>query len=404
MKLSLSIAKRYLFGKKSSNAINIISWISVSGVAIGTAALFLILSVFNGFESLISGLFNSYNPDLMITPVMGKVFDDDEEVYSKLLEIEGVEKVSKTLEEIALFQYDKIQEVGRIKGVDDVFNAVTDIDSTIRKGNFVLKNEGINYGVAGVGMANKLGLSIEEGFTQIIVYMPRLNANPLSEKYSSSIMYPSATFSVQTEQDYETIITNLDFVQNLTSDKGKIGAYEVKINNNRNEQAIRDDLSSVLGSNFAIKNRFEQDEAFLKLMNIEKWVSFTLAGFAFLLIAFNLVGCLWMIVLDKRKDISILKSMGFTSNNIQSLFILEGLLICTLGILIGLVISFILYFLQKQFGLISIPEGFIIDAYPIEIKWFDLLAVSITVFTIGFLASIPGSIRAKKVKAFFRED
>ena len=163
-------------------------------------------------------------------------------------------------------------------------------------------------------------------------------------------------------------------------------------------------MTEILGDSFVIKNRFEQDEVFLKLMNIEKWVSFTLAGFAFILIAFNLVGCLWMIVLDKRKDISILKSMGFTSNNVQLLFLIEGLLICLLGILIGLTVSFILYFLQKQFGIIGIPEGFIIDAYPAEIKWTDLVVVSFTVLIIGFLASIPGSIRAKKVKPYFREE
>lgn len=405
MKLSLAIARRYLFGKKSTNAINIISWISVSGVAIGTAALFLILSVFNGFESLISGLFNSFNPDLIVTPYEGKVFDDDPEIYAKLAALDGIEIISKTIEEIVLFQYDKIQEVGQIKGVDENFNAVTAIDSTIRKGAFVLNRKGTNYGVAGVGMANKLGLSIEEGFTPINAYIPRLNSfSPFSKKYNSSYLYPSGTFSVQTEQDYSTIIADLTFVQKLREEEGKIGAYEIKVDEAYDQVELRLEMTEILGDSFVIKNRFEQDEVFLKLMNIEKWVSFTLAGFAFILIAFNLVGCLWMIVLDKRKDISILKSMGFTSNNVQLLFLIEGLLICLLGILIGLTVSFILYFLQKQFGIIGIPEGFIIDAYPAEIKWTDLVVVSFTVLIIGFLASIPGSIRAKKVKPYFREE
>jgi len=405
MKLSLDIARRYLFGKKSTNAINIISWISVSGVAIGTAALILILSVFNGFEGLISGLFNAYNPDLMVTPKEGKVFNDDPEIYTKLSNIEGVELVSKTLEEIVLFQYEKIQEVGMIKGVDQSFNKVTSIDSTLRKGAFILKSDETNYGVAGVGIANKLGISLDEGFTPIVAYIPRLqSASPFAKKYNSQVMYPSGTFSVQTEQDYENIISNLEFVQKLREDPNTIGAYELKLTSTAEEEKVRLEVDEILNGKFTIKNRFEQDEAFLKLMNIEKWVSYSLAGFAFILIAFNLVGCLWMIVLDKKKDISILRSMGFTSNNIQWLFMLEGLLICFFGVIIGLSFSFLFYILQINYGIISIPEGFIIDAYPIEMRISDTIIVLLTVLIIGFLASIPASLRAKSIKSFVRED
>lgn len=405
MKLSLDIARRYLFGKKSTNAINIISWISVSGVAIGTAALILILSVFNGFEGLISGLFNAYNPDLMVTPKEGKVIKDDPLIYEELSAITGVDLVSKTLEEIVLFQYDEVQEVGIIKGVDQYFNEVTSIDSTIRQGAFVLQSNETDYGVAGVGIANKLRINIDEGFTPIVAYIPRLqNASPFSNKYNSLVMYPSGTFSVQTEQDNENILTNLEFVQRLREEGEMIGAYEIKLDATANETLVRTEVDQVLDGKFTIKNRFEQDEAFLKLMNIEKWVSYALAGFAFILIAFNLVGSLWMIVLDKKKDISILRSMGFTSANIQWLFMLEGLLICLLGVFIGLSLSFLFYILQINYGIISIPEGFIIDAYPIEMRLSDTIIVLLTVLIIGFLASIPASLRAKSIKSFVREE
>lgn len=405
MRLSLDIARRYLFGKKSTNAINIISWISVSGVAIGTAALLLILSVFNGFEGLISGLFNAFNPDLIITPKEGKVFKDDVELYQKLLDIDGIKTVSKTLEEIVLFQYDEVQEVGIIKGVDQSFNQVTSIDSTIRKGAFILEANDANYAVAGVGIANKLGINLDDGYTPIVAYIPRLqSSNPFAKKYNSQVMYPAGTFSVQTEQDYENIITNLQFVQQLKENLDEIGAYEIKLDGLQKEDHVRKSVNTLMQDKFIIKNRFEQDEAFLKLMNIEKWVSYALAGFAFILIAFNLVGCLWMIVLDKKKDISILRSMGFTSTDVQWLFILEGLLICILGVAIGLSLSFIFYFLQTNFGVISIPEGFIIDAYPIEMRLSDTIVVLLTVLIIGFLASIPASIRAKSIKSFVREE
>lgn len=405
MNLSFDIARRYLFGKKSTNAINVISWISVSGVAIGTAALILILSVFNGFEGLISGLFNAYNPDLIITPQQGKDFKEDPALLKQLLEIPGILEISRTVEEIVLFQYDDVQEVGVIKGVDKNFQSVTDIDSTIRKGVFILEANDRDYAVAGIGIASKLGVNLDEGFTPIVAYIPRLNANsPLAKKYNSLSMYPAGTFSVQTEQDFENIITNLSFVQKLREDDTTIGAYELALDEKVSEDEIRSNIRSILGDKFIIKNRFEQDEAFLKLMNIEKWVSYALASFAFVLIAFNLVGCLWMIVLDKKKDISILRSMGFTSANVQKLFIVEGLLICTLGVAIGLSLSFLFYILQINFGIISIPEGFIIDAYPIEMRIGDALLVILTVMGIGLLASIPASIRAKSIHAFVREE
>ncbi len=405
MNLSLDIARRYLFGKKSTNAINIISWISVSGVAIGTAALLLILSVFNGFEGLISGLFNSYNPDLIITPKEGKVFKDEEDLYNRLLNIEGVDRVAKSIEEIVLFQYDTAQEVGVIKGVDKNFKEVTDIDSTIRKGAFILESNDTDYAVAGVGIASKLDINPDEGFTPIIAYIPRLKSKgPFAQKYNSLSMRPAGTFSVQTEQDFENIITNLAFVQKLREDNNSIGAYEVKLVEGYPEDKVRKDVNEMMSERFTIKNRFEQDEAFLKLMNIEKWVSYLLAGFAFVLIAFNLVGCLWMIVLDKRKDISILRSMGFTSRNVQNLFLIEGLLICCFGVMIGLFASFLFYILQVNYGIISIPEGFIIDAYPIEMRLSDAFVVIVTVMGIGLLASIPASLRAKSIDSFVREE
>ena len=193
-------------------------------------------------------------------------------------------------------------------------------------------------------------------------------------------------------------------MQKLKEDSESISSYEIKIDPDYKEKTIRGEIQGILGDKFEIRNRYEQDEAFLKLMNIEKWVSYALAGFAFILIAFNLVGCLWMIVLDKSKDISILRAMGFTPSDVQLLFIIEGLIICGLGIFMGLSMSIIFYYLQKYFGIIGIPEGFIIDAYPVELRFSDTIVVILTVLIIGFLASIPGSLRARRIEAFVREE
>lgn len=405
MNLYFQIARRYLFSKKSTNAINIISWISIAGISIGTASLILILSVFNGFEELMSGIFNAFNPDLKVRYIDGKSFDEDPEKIAQLKSLEGVAEVSRTLEEIALFQYLEIQEIGILKGVDSEYNRATQIDSAIRKGAFYLEKDGMNFGVIGTGMANKLDVNIHDQFIPIDVFIPRRKSSgPLAKDFKVSLVYPAGTFTVQNEHDYEYILCDLELLRNLMDDKTRIGNLEIKLSPKTNEKKLRQQILEIMGSNFEIKNRYEQDEAFLKIMNIEKWMSFAIVSLTLLLIAFNLVGSLWMIVLEKKQDISILKSMGSTNFQIRFLFLMEGLFICFIGILLGLFIAGLLYIAQKQFGLVPIPEGFIIDAYPIKMKFTDVMVVILTVFIIGTGASLPSAHRASKISAFVRAE
>lgn len=405
MKLSFDIARRYLLGKKSNNAINLITWISILGITIGTAALILILSVFNGFESLLSSLFDSFNPDMKIVLDEGKSFEIDDETIKQIKSIEGVIAVSKTIEETALFEYKDAQEVGIIKGVDEEYHNATDIDTTVKRGDYVLQDGTINYAVVGAGMRTKLGVNYNDGLTPISIHMPlRKKVGPVSNPFKTLEVYPSGVFSVQSEADLQYIITNYDFVNKLLSYENQTSALELRLVEDYNESDVRSSINAVLGPGYIIKNSYEQNEAYLKIMNIEKWVSYLIASLTMIMIAFNMVGCLWMIVLDKRKDISILKSMGMTTRHIREIFITEGMLIGTVGVIIGTALALFMYFLQKQFGLVSIPDGFMVRSYPIELKLTDFAIVIATVLSISYLASILPARKAGRIETQLRSD
>ena len=395
--LSLDIARRYLYGKKSTNSINIITGISIFGISIGTAALILILSVFNGFEGLLSGLFNAFNPDLKIIPAEGKYFTADENLVSDIYKLDGIQTVSRTIEEVSLFEYKGSKEIGKIKGVDDQYITVTRLDSLVVSGQYLLKEDNIQYALIGAGMKNKLSLNLKDRLTPMTVYMPQKKQKIMGAKeFKAKDLYPSGSFSVKSETDYQYVITNLGFVQSLLDQKDKISALEIKISPDADADRIKSNLENTLGPDYVIQNRYEQDEAYLKIMEIEKWFSFLIAGMTMLLIAFNLVGALWMIVLDKRKDISVFKALGYNDLQIRNIFLYLGILITTIGILTGFIMALIAYFLQKNYGIVGIPEGFLVDSYPVRLKIFDFIVVSITVLIIGTLASLLPSFRASK--------
>ena len=405
MNLPFHIARRYLFAKKSRNVINVITGISVLGITIGTAALILILTVFNGLENLISGFFNSFNPPLKVSPIEGKTFLEDSIDFSKLASIEEIRSISKTLDELVLFEYDGIQEVGYLKGVDENFKHVNTIDSIIRKGTFELENGDVSQGVFGVGMANKLNLSISKSFYPVRVYAPSKQSSFLGSKpYKSQILYPAGTFSVQSEEDNKYAFCTLEFLQSLISKKGQLSYLEIAVNDPTDIQVTKQKIASILGPSFVVKDQYEQDASFLRIMKIEKWLSYAIACFTLLLIAFNMVGALWMIVLEKKKDISILSSMGMTNARIESIFIIEGLLISWIGFIAGSIIALIAYYLQINYGIVPIPPGSIIDSYPVLMKPFDFVTVFITVMSIGFLASILPAKRAGRIGTLLREE
>lgn len=404
MKLIFSIASRYLFGKKTTNAINIITWISVIGMSIGTAALILILSVFNGFESLLSGMLNTFNPDIKVTLVQGKYISKDSINLDLIKNIDGIDRISLTIEETSFFDYKGSQEVGIIKGVDENFVYVTGLDSSIVSGSANFEDE-VDYALLGSGMNTKLSVNPADAFAIITAYMPtKDNQGPLGKDFNSLQFYPSGTFSVGSDIDVQYVLVNFDLVNQLLKLEDHFSSLEIKVKPGTNENTVIKSLVGILGDKYMIKNRYQQDEGFLKIMNIEKWISFLIACLTLLIIAFNLVGSLWMIVLEKKKDISILMSMGLTKSSIRWIFLTLGFLISVIGLLLGFILSLILYWMQKNYGLISIPDGFLIDAYPIELRLADFIVVAITVFIIGYLASLLPSIRAGKVSAFVRQE
>jgi lipoprotein-releasing system permease protein len=412
MNLPLKFARRYLFAKKSTNAINIISGIAVGGIAVGTAAIILILSVFNGFEDLIKSLYGSFNPDIKVTVIEGKVFTPEEGTIKKIKAIDGVSEVSQTLSEVSFFEYGESQDFGILKGVDAAFDSVSKVDENIIRGEYFTQDEEMSYAVIGAGMEYKLSMVVGDQSQSLGVYMPNRKKRTIgfgspTDVFKRRFLPPVGVFAIQQEFDDNYIITSLDFVQDILSYRnGEIGALEVKVTENANTDNILTAIKKIVGKDFEVKDRYQQEEAFFKLMNMEKWMAYAVISFALLLLAFNIVGALWMLVLDKKKDIAILKSMGATDNLVRNIFLSEGLALSFFGAMIGYVFAIIIYILQKTVGIVKLSGGanLLIDTYPIDIKIFDFVLVFFTVMFIGFLAAWLPSIRTKNIQPIIREE
>ncbi len=407
MNLSLKIARRYLFAKKSTNAINIISGISVLGLALGAAALVLVLSVFNGFEKLITGMMSNFNPDVKIVATKGKTFISDSLKINQLRQIKGVDLLSETLEETAFFEYEKTQAIGTLKGVDDNFSKINRIDSTVREGRYLLHDAQNNYAVLGGGIRNQLGVYERNMLTPLSIYMPkRGEVGILEQPFKKEFVYPAGAFVIQSEVDNQYVLTNLQFVRDILNAENEVSAYEIKLKPDANASSALSEIRAIMGNDFTVKDHYQQDEAFLKLMNIEKWMSYAILSLTILLVAFNMVGSLWMMVLEKKQDISILKSMGSQDKLIRNIFLNEGLLLCGMGLVSGFVIAIILYLLHvyTEGGLVPLPPGFASDRYPVALKTIDFVVVATTVIVIGLLASLPAALRAMRVETVMKEE
>ncbi|MCB0566323.1 MAG: ABC transporter permease [Phaeodactylibacter sp.] len=409
MNLSLRIARRYLFAKKSTNAINIITGIAVFGIAVGSAALVLVLSVFNGFEDLITTMYSNFNPDIKATPTRGKTFEADTVMLEKLMALEGVEQVSRTLEEVAFFEYKDNQDFGTLKGVDENFNKVVGIDTTVREGRYSFEENGRQLAILGLGMRNKLGANVGDRFTELAVYMPKREQSsglfgqqlqPFRRRY----IYPGGTFVIQQEFDNQYVLAPLEFARELSGTESEVSALEIRMAPGAEASQVVAAVQAVMGPDFDVKGRYEQESSFLRLMQVEKWLSYAIASLMMLLVAFNIVGALWMVVLEKQKDIAILKSMGALNTSVRNIFLNEGLLLSLLGIGMGFALAIVLYTLQKTVGIISVPGNFVVDAYPISMRLIDFIIVAVTVIAIGGLASVPPALRAMKVSALIREE
>jgi len=405
MNLPFNIAKRYIFSKKSTNAINVISGISVFGITIGTTVMILLFSVFNGLEDLLTGFFNTYNPDVKVVPFRGKTFSQDSIDIAQLEKIEGVEFVSKAIEEVAFFEYDTDQTFGVIKGVDENFLKVNRMDTIIREGEFRLKLNGNNMAVVGAGVRRKLSLNIDDYLTSLTIYTPkRKKVGATSKPFKKVSINPSGVFAAyQEELDNRYVFTSLEFTQKLLSLPNKLSALEIRIKEGANLKNTIREIQNVVGDRFEIKDRFKQEETYFNVLNMEKWLGFALISFAMMLVAFNMVGALWVIVLDKRKDIAILKSMGAENHQIRNIFLNNGLMLTLLGLILGIILSIVLYIIHQKWGIVTMPPGSIIEIYPASLRFLDFIVVSITVMLIGLLASWGPARRASKIQAVFQE-
>ena len=413
MNLPAKMSWRYLFARKSTNAINIITFIAAFGVAIGAAALVMVLSVFNGFEDLFLGLFNNLNPDVRVTAAEGKTFDVDEELLEGLYAIPGVEVVSQTLEETAMFSYADKRSPGRIRGVDVQYSAINGVDTMVRDGAYELFEEGKETANAIVGSQLSIVLGVDplNSFERVRVYMmrpkPRGGGFLTTGRgsYLTRDFRPSGIIRSQESLENQGVFIPLAQARDLLSvSDSTVSSLEIKLAptaiNTRTYRAIQD----YLGEAYSIRNRYEQESSILKLMQIEKWIAFAIVVLMMILISFNLIGALWMIVLEKKRDIAILRSLGMTGADVRGLFLRVGLLICGIGMLAGFALSGLLAILQKQFGLISLPGGMMMEAYPISFRWYDFPVVALTVLFIGFLASLLPARRAAAVAAIITEE
>lgn len=392
MNLSFYIARRYLFGKKSQNAINIISGISVIGVTVGTMALVIVLSVFNGFDSVVKSLFSTFDPDIKISAVEGKTFLPDPANTAKIRRLSGVEAVSEVLEENVLLLYGDKQHIGTIKGVDDSFQAVTGLDSMVYDGSMKLKEKNRYYAVVGQGVAYNLriGLSfIDPLFVYTIDRKSRFNMAQPEESIRRDFIYPSGIFAIEQDFDSKYVIVPIEFARKLLSYESEVSFLEVKLDPAFSPESVHAEITSLMGDGFHVKNREQQNALFYKVMKSEKWAIFLILTFILIIASFNIIGSLSMLIIDKKKDIATLRNMGAGNRLIERVFLVEGWLISITGSLLGLALGTGISWIQQRFGVIRLSGSgsFVIDAYPVKIEAVDILLIWLTVLLIGWIAA-----------------
>jgi len=385
------IARRYLFAKKTRHAINIISGISVGGVTIGTMALIIILSAFNGLDNLVRSLFNTFDPDLKITVAEGKTFSSEQENIKKLKAHEGILYLSEVIEENALLCYGEKQYIATIKGVGDDFVKMSGIDSMVYDGEFLLKDQKNSYAIVGQGIASTLSMGLSF-ITPIQIYVPKRTKNVIltpDKAFNRKYIFPSGIFAIQQGFDSKYIIVPIDFARELLDYTVELSSIELKIDPSYNQDRVQEELQTLLGNEFEVKNRYEQQEFVYKIMQSEKWAIFLILTFILIIASFNIIGSLSMLIIEKKKDIETLRNLGANLKLIRKIFLLEGWMISILGAISGLILGSIICALQQQFGLVKIQggESFVIDTYPVSMEIPDFLFVFLTVLLIGYLAA-----------------
>lgn len=394
MNLSLYIARRYLFSKKKHNAVNIISAISVCGVALATMALVCTLSVFNGFQEMVSSFFTNFDPQLKITINQGKVFDPNESRIKHMESLPEVEVWMPTLEENAMVRYKDRQLMVIIKGVGANFEQLTGIDSLLYgTGRFILQDEVADYGVAGAQILSQLGTGLEF-VDPLEVYAPKRNvhvniANPAAAFNREHLHSPGLTFLVgQDKYDAHYVLTSMNFARRLFNYTNEVSAIEVKLKAGSNINKVKKEMQEIAGDRFSVKDQYEQQADVFKIMEIEKFISYLFLTFILIIASFNVIGSLSMLIIDKKENVETLRNLGADDKLITRIFLMEGYLITLFGTIVGILLGLLLCFLQQRFGLITLGTGenFLVESYPVSVHVTDILLIFITVLAVGFIA------------------
>lgn len=395
MNISAFIARRYLVSKKSHTVINVISWISICGVMIATAAMVCILSVFNGFQDMVADLFTAFDPELKVVPAESKFMDADAPELLKLQDYEGIDVYTEVLEDNALLMTKNRQVMATIKGVDNNFDELTHIDDILfGNGVFELKADIINYGVLGINLLSALGVGAD--FDEPIqVFAPRggkrIDLNDPSESFNQEELYsPSVGFCVkQQKYDSHYALTSIDFARSLFEKEGMVSSIELKLAEGVGIHHAKSDIEDILGYRYKVLNRYEQQEDTFKIMQIEKLISYAFLTFILMIACFNIIGSLSMLIIDKKHDVMTLRNLGASDRQISRIFLNEGRLISLVGAIGGIIIGLALCYVQQEFGVIRFGQSagsYIIDAYPVNIHAWDVVLVFVTVFVVGFVS------------------
>lgn len=395
MNFPFYIARRYLFSKKSTHAINVISGVSVVGVAVATMALVVTLSVFNGFHDLVASLFTAFDPQLKVTPAVGKTAPADDPVLTRIRHLPEVEVATETVEDMALAIYGDRQAMVTIKGVDDNFDSLTHIrEILVGEGEYELHAAGLNYGIPGIRLAETLGTGYRYD-QPLKIYAPKregqLNmANPTDGFVEDELYSPGVLFSVkQAKYDKSYIVTSIGFARNLFGQQGMVSALELRLKPGTNFDAAKDKIRQMAGGKYTVKDRFEQQEDTFRIMKIEKLIAYIFLTFILAVACFNIIGSLSMLIIDKKADVATLRNLGASDKQIVRIFLFEGRMISAIGAVLGIAVGLLLCWLQQTYGLVGLGRSsgsFIIDAYPVSVHPEDVALIFVTVLAVGFIA------------------
>ena len=395
MSFPFYIARRYLFSKKSTNAINIISVISMVGVAVATMALVIVLSVFNGFHDMVASFFTQFDPQLKVVPVEGKTVASDDPVLTELRQLPEVDVATESVEDMALAVYAGRQAMVTVKGVDDNFSSLTHINEIVYgDGEFQLHAADLEYGTIGIRLAQELGTGVRFG-QYIHIYAPRRDgqldlSNPQEGFEVDSLIMPGVVFATrQGKYDRDYIVAPIGFARRIFDQQGMLSSLELRLKDGSDLTSVKRQMRRIAGDRFRVLDRYEQQADTFRIMQIEKFLAYIFLTFILIVASFNIVGSLSMLIIDKKDDVQTLRNMGATDRQVAGIFMFEGRLIAVIGAVAGLIIGLILCVLQQQYGLVKLGSSsgsFIVDAYPLSIRLSDIILVFVTVVAISWLA------------------